>query len=439
MPSIETDIIYCGDCLRELKRLPDNSVDLIYLDPPFFSQKNYEDFWIKDKVTKTGFSDADWERMRQTIDPVILQEYEHLEERWKGGRKGIYVYIAYMKERLVQCERVLKKTGSIYLHCDRHAGHYLKVMMDQIFGYDNFQNEIIWHYRGRGMQKHRFQRKHDTILLYSKDHNKMIFKDSEVKVPLDPNHISRYNKIDDDGKKYALIKKRDGEYSQIYLKEDGIVMDDVWDLPFIHGDEAIGYPTQKPEALLERIIKASSNEGDIVLDPFCGCGTSLAVAKRLNRRFIGIDISRTGCDVTRTRLGGSVRVVGGETLAELKAMEPHDFARLMIQEKLGGAVNPRKTGDMGIDGWLDYKTVPVQVKRWGHSVGRPEVDKFRTAVARDGKRKGLIVAFKFSRDAFVEAARSTDDCVDITLMKVSEALRGAGAQPVAAARGEEEE
>jgi len=420
MDDIKTGVIYCGDCKKILmKNIPDESVDLIYLDPPFFSNRHYENFWVKDKATKMGFSDADWEQLRSSIDPTVLAEYEAIEERWKGGHKGIYVYIAYMKERLLQCERVLKKTGSIYIHCDWHAGHYLKVMMDEVFGYDNFQNEIIWHYRGRGMQKNRFQRKHDTILFYSKNSNKVIFNEKEVKVPLDPNHTSRYNKIDDDGKRYALIKKRDGDHTRVYFKKEGIVMDDVWELPFIHGNEAIGYPTQKPEVLLERIIKASSRKGDIVLDPFCGCGTALAVAQRLGRRFIGVDLSRTGCDVTRTRLGGSARVVGGETLDELKSMEPHDFARLIIQEKMGGTVNPRKSGDMGIDGWTEFKTVSVQVKRWGHNVGRPEVDKFRTAVIRDGRKKGIIVAFGFSRDAQAEAVRPTKDTIEIVLLDVN--------------------
>ncbi len=423
MPSIETNIIYCGDCLKELKRLPDESVDLIYLDPPFFSQKNYENFWVKDKVTKTGFSDADWESMRRTIDPVILQEYEHLEERWKGGRKGIYVYIAYMKERLVQCERVLKKTGSIYLHCDWHAGHYLKVMMDGIFGYDNFLNEIVWCYRGAAYPKKDFGRRHDTILRYSKS-DKYTFNIDDVREEYAAATKERFSH-------YIGNVRRSGDFGEQRLNPLGRCPDDWWQIQPIapSAGERLGYPTQKPEQLLERIIKASSNEGDIVLDPFCGCGTSLAVAQRLNRKFIGVDISRTGCDVTRTRLGGSVRVVGGETMAELKAMEPHAFARLIVQEKLGGAVNPRKTGDMGIDGWINFKTVPVQVKRWGHSVGRPEVDKFRTAVARDGKRSGLIVAFKFSRDAFIEAARPTQDLIDITLMTVSEALAGGFMQP----------
>ena len=160
--------------------------------------------------------------------------------------------------------------------------------MDEIFGVDNFQNEIVWHYRGRGMQSRRFQRKHDTIFYYSK--NTPCFNIQEILTPLDPKHISRYNKVDEDGKPYALIKNRAGNYSKIYRK-NGIVPDDVWDIPFIHGKEATGYPTQKPLALLERIILASSNEGDLVLDPFCGCGTAIVAAQGLGRQWLGIDIN----------------------------------------------------------------------------------------------------------------------------------------------------
>src|SRR3989338_2976605 len=146
--TLEPNTIYCGDCKDLLKKLPDESVDLIYLDPPFFSQQQYENFWVQgggDAETKLGFSDKDWHKLKDSIDPNILREYQHIEQRWKGGHsKGIYVYIAYMRERLNQCERVLKKTGSIYLHCDWHAVHYLKQAMDEIFGYDNFRNDITW-------------------------------------------------------------------------------------------------------------------------------------------------------------------------------------------------------------------------------------------------------------------------------------------------------
>lgn len=170
-PEVATNVLYCGDCKHILRKIPDESIDLIYLDPPFFSQMEYENFWIKDKVTTLKFSDKDWEELRHSIDPVILREYEEIEKRWRSGHKGIYVFIAYMKERVEQCWRVLKQTGSIYLHCDWHAGHYLKVMMDEVFGYNNFKNEIIWRTTSNTTSRVRFGPIHQTIFFYTKSDN----------------------------------------------------------------------------------------------------------------------------------------------------------------------------------------------------------------------------------------------------------------------------
>jgi len=405
---METNVIYCGDCLDVMKKFPDECIDLIYIDPPFFSQKEYENFWIKDKASKLKFSDKQWEKLRRSVNPTILKEYEAIERRWRGGHKGIYVYVAYMRERLEQCWRILKSTGSIYLHCDWHAGHYLKVMMDEVFGYNHFENEIIWEYGVGGVSKERWARKHDVILFYSKG-NKKTFNVDMVREAYREKAKVQYKIIG--GKKY--LRKH----------PLGRVPHDVWDIPAITNTakERLGYPTQKPEALLDRIIKASSNEGDIVLDPFCGCGTTIAVAKRLKRKWIGIDISRTACDVMRKRLGKGVEVIGGETEKELREMEPHEFARLLIVEKLNGTINPRKTGDLGIDGWVEFMTRPVQVKRWGHKVSRQEVDKFAHAIRRDHKKKGMIVAFDFSRDCWSEIERIRhEDKIDIELKTVRE-------------------
>jgi len=409
-----------------LKTIPDESIDLIYLDPPFFSQKHYENFWMKDKASKLSFSDKEWESLRHSIEPNILREYEHLEQRWKGGHKGIYVYIAYMRERLTQCERVLKQTGIIYLHCDWHAGHYLKVMMDEIFGYSNFLNEITWSYSGiKRPTAKKFPQKNDMIISYHKGQE---YTWNVQYSPHKEEYLKRWKK--ESGGRYYRddVNKTNGEFRKIYLDElPGDIIDAVWvDIPSINpmAKERLGYPTQKPEALLKRIIEASSNPINIVLDPFCGCGTTLAVAKKLGRQFIGIDISRVACDVVRQRLGGGVRVVGGETPEELAKMEPHEFARLIIVEKLNGTVNPKKSGDMGIDGWIEFKTIPVQVKRWSHKVGRPEIDKFLTAIQRDKKDKGIIVSNDFSRDCYEEVARiEKENKIKITLTKTEDLFK----------------
>lgn len=414
---LQTNIIYCGDCKEVLKKIPDESIDLIYLDPPFFSQKHYEDFWVHgkgDAETVVSFSDRDWEKLRQSIDKNILREYEHIEERWKGGHKGLYVYVAYMRERLVQCERVLKKTGSIYLHCDWHAGHYLKVMMDEIFGYENFRNDIIWHYRKWSAGWKQFQRNHDIILFYSKtDNKKRTF--NKMYMERSESTLRRFgtSKIVS-----GFDKKTGRRVPSKMAKEDseGVPMDDVWDIGRVPPVKQL-YPTQKPEKLLQRIIEASSNKGDVILDPFCGCGTAIVVSKQLHRQFIGIDISRTACYVTKHRLGNDVKVLGGESPDDIAKMDPHEVARLVIVEKMEGIVSPRKSGDLGIDGWIEFKTIPVQVKRWQHKVGRPEIDKFKTAVERDKKKEGIMVAFEYSKDAYREAARiKKEDKLKLRLM-----------------------
>jgi len=475
---VDTNVIYCGDCKDILKKLPDESIDLIYLDPPFFSQKHYENFWAmggSDAETKLAFSDKDWHKLKGSIDPNILKEYKSIEERWKGGHsKGIHVYIAYMRERLNQCERVLKKTGSIYLHCDWHAIHYLKQMMDELFGYDNFQNEIVWkrstaHSDAKQGAKH-YGRIHDSILFYTRS-DEYTFNTQYTKH--DEEYINNFYKYIEpkSGRRYMLDNlagpggaskgnpyyevmgvKRYWQFSQEKMKElikkgriiqtapgnvprykryldemKGLPLQSIWeDIKPIQSQssERLGYPTQKPEALLQRIIEVSSNPTDIVLDPFCGCGTTLAVAKRLGRRFIGIDISRVACDVVKKRLGGGAKVIGGESKEELSKMEPHEFARLVIVEKMGGIVSPRKSGDMGIDGWIEFKTIPVQVKRWEHKVGRPEIDKFAHAIERDRKEKGILVADDFSKDCYAEVARIEKEAkIKIELRKVDDIFK----------------
>ena len=253
--------IYCGDNLKMLKEIPDNSIDLIYIDPPFNSNRNYETFWGD------------------------IQQKRAFEDRF-GDAKA---YIDYMHPRIVEIHRVLKETGSFYYHCDWHASHYIKIMLDQIFSFNNFQNEIIWQYGVGGVSKKRWARKHDSILLYTKSNN-WIFNVDEVREPYREKAKVKYKIIGD--------KK--------YLRKHplGKVPTDVWDIAGLTNTakERLGYPTQKPLTLLDKIIKASSNKGDVVLDAFCGCGTTLAAAQKLGRKWIGIDVSPTACRVMADRL-----------------------------------------------------------------------------------------------------------------------------------------
>jgi DNA modification methylase len=393
---METSVIYCGDNIEVMRRyIPDNSIDLIYADPPFFSNQQYEIIW------GDGY------------------ELRAFEDRWKGG---IQNYIAWMEPRLRECHRVLKEVGSLYLHCDWHANGYLRVLLDKIFGESKFRNEIAWCYsRATSPRQKVWGRMHDTLLFYTKGDD-YTFNVDEVRLPYAQSSLER------EGYRKMFHKKGDLKSGKCELSEKGKFPEDWWIIPFIRPNarERLGYPTQKPEKLLERIIKASSNPMDIVLDPFCGCGTTIAVAHRLGRRWIGIDVSPTACKLMakRMRMIGAkeFKIVGlPKTVEELRSLTPFEFQNWVF-EKLHGRVNPKKIGDYGIDGWVELD-VPTQVKQ-SDDIGRNVVDNFETAIERIGKRKGVIVAFSFTRGAYEEVARAKNEKgLDIKLKTVEEILK----------------
>ena len=263
--------LFFGDNLHVMRQLPSESIHLIYIDPPFFSGRNYNVIF-GDKNEMRSFSDI-----------------------WEGGMPG---YLVWLNARLVEMKRLLKPTGSIYVHLDWHASHYVKVEMDKVFGVENFQNEIIWHYKRWPSGKTRFQRMHDVMLFYRKNGDQSVF--NELYMEPTAESMKRWK-----GRKHErhII---DGKDTNVELENDEAKppMDDVWDLPLIAAvaRERIGYPTQKPETILERIITASSNEGDVVADFFCGGGTTPAVAQRLNRRWIACDQSRIAVALTADRV-----------------------------------------------------------------------------------------------------------------------------------------
>ena len=280
--------IIIGDNLAVMRGMESASVDLIYLDPPFNSKKTYSapigseaaGAAFKDTWTLDDVDDAWLGEIAETSDGLYsaIQAAGHLQG------DGTMAYLTYMAVRLMEMKRLLKDTGSVYLHCDPTASHYLKLLMDGVFGGENFQNHFIWHYGGGGATTKRWGRKHDDIIFYSKG-SEWVFNADAVREP------HKWNK----GQKRADGSKR---------SEKGKIADDVWRhhavMPW--AKERIGYPTQKPLALLERIIKASSNEGDTVLDPFCGCATTCVAADKLNRKWIGIDISLKAGEIVAMRM-----------------------------------------------------------------------------------------------------------------------------------------
>ncbi len=382
--TIETNLIYCGDNLEVLSKFPDNSVDLIYADPPFFSNKQYEIIWGNGAEQKI------------------------YEDRWKGG---INVYIEWMEPRIAQCFRILDDGGSMYLHCDYHANAHLRILMDKIFGDKQFQNEIIWYYHTGGASKKRFARSHDTLLFYTKGKD-WTFNWETVK-------FKRTEK--------ALKRALNPKGARIDVDDIYKIPEDVLEIQQMNpmGKERLGYPTQKPEALLKPLILVSTNKNEIVLDPFCGCGTTLSVAQQLGRKWIGIDVSPIACNLMKERLNKigatDVRIIGApKTIKELKKLEPFQFQNWVI-DRIGGHSSTKKSSDMGIDGFSFMVREPVQIKQ-SEGIGRNVVDNFETAIRRQHKTNGYIIAFSFGKGAYEEAARAKleKDSLDIKLVRVDE-------------------
>lgn len=292
--------LYCGDNLDVLRQhIADESVDLIYLDPPFSSRQSYHLLFTGQErsrpVERTRVFTDTWQWDQQAQDT-----YEQVME--SGGKAAgvllalrvldispaLLAYLTMMLSRLIELRRVLKPTGSLYLHCDPTASHYLKILMDALFGETNFRNEIIWHYMTGGTCKEHYARKHDVLLFYTCA-EQYRFHPERIKEP-------RSEK--------ALQRARHQKGARISANDTMKLPTDVWRIDALNpmAAERQGYPTQKPLALLERIIQASSDTGEVVLDPFCGSGTTIVAAQSLQRRWIGIDISGIAIDLTRSRL-----------------------------------------------------------------------------------------------------------------------------------------
>jgi len=398
--SFQPNTIYCGDCRDVLRHFPESCVDLVYLDPPFFSNQKYEIIW------GDGY------------------ELRAFEDRWKGG---IHNYIGWMEERVTECYRVMKPTGTLYLHCDYHADHHLRLMLDRIFGEQNYVSVVYWYYYNKmhDYRKKVWPKATDTILMYVKDRNSdYTFHMIEEKRERPVKQLKR-KKVH--GK---AVNVKDIYGHVVYQIRDTKVVDNVWRISMLQPadrTQRYGYPTQKPEALLERIISASSNPSDIVLDPFCGCGTAIAVAQMLGRRWVGIDVSPTACKLMRRRMlsdrvrARNVKIIGlPQSVEALKKIQPFEFQN-WVMDKLHARANPKKTADMGIDGYY-LEGTPIQVKQ-SEGIGRNVVDNFETAIQRREKTKGVIVAFSFGKGAYEEVARAKQESgLEIILKTVEEIL-----------------
>jgi len=302
--SVFRNTLYTNDNLYVLSGLNSDLVDLIYLDPPFNSKRMYS-APVGSRSAGASFKDMwTWKDVDEHYLDTLADQFPALATYIASvgaiHSKSMMAYLTYMAQRIVEMHRILKCTGSIYLHCDPTAGHYLKLLLDSIFGKQGFRNEIVWHYTGNSVPKYCLPKKHDTIYWYCKGKQPSFFP-SRILLPYSKLTEKRYNYTDKEGRRYKISALRNGKQEIIYMK-DGKYPDDVWDIPVIRGAERTGYPTQKPLALLKRIILASSSEGDIVMDPFCGCATTCVAAQQLDRKWIGIDIEKQAVGVLVERL-----------------------------------------------------------------------------------------------------------------------------------------
>jgi site-specific DNA-methyltransferase (adenine-specific) len=355
---VSTNTIFRGENLCIMREMPDECVDLVYIDPPFFTQRTYKNIWgDKESVQDFGESARGFDDTK-----------DYFERHIATNATGLRAYLEWLRVRLVEIHRVLKHTGSFYCHLDFHAVHYAKVIIDEIFGYKNLQNEIIWiRKHGAGPVYNRFSNNHDTILYYSKS-DEFVFN-KQYTACSDEKLLKQFPLVDEDGRRYqsgdtsnpairpnlmyefqgyphpkngwrwelGKMEKFHREGRLIYPKSKtgririklyqdqhkGDPVTNIWDdIGNVQGaaKEKTGWPTQKPVALLERVIAASSNEGNIVFDAFAGCGTTMHAAHNLKRKWIGIDVSSTAAKVNEQRLkelGAVVRVV------EEKEVSPH--------------------------------------------------------------------------------------------------------------------
>jgi len=440
---MEENTLYYGDNLDILRRyLPDESVDLIYLDPPFKSDQDYNVLFEERDGTEAmaqmkAFKDT-W-----TWDSQAARAYEEVVEA--GGQLSLTMqafkkilgscdmlaYLAMMAPRLVELKRVLKPEGSIYLHCDPTASHLLRLLLDAIFGTKNFRNEIIWHYRRWSAVSRHFQRMHDVIFFYAKKKDNKFIR---TYIPPTKGQIAKHEKgwdrntviIGGERRPQLIIYDREkidiavaegkinlDEYARVIeIGDSQTVASDVWRIDHINSQakERLGYPTQKPEKLLERIIEASSEKGDVVLDPFCGCGTTIAVAQRMNRKWIGIDITHLAITLIKNRLaftygddikyrviGEPVSVTDAETLSRQDRYQFQWWALGLVGAR---PEDEKKGADKGIDGRLFFhddnngKTKQIIFSVKSGKVSVDHIRDLRGVMEREEAEIGVFLTFE---------------------------------------------
>lgn len=415
--------LYFGDNLEILrKKIADESFDLIYLDPPFNSNRNYNVLFkegLQDSPAQVHAFEDSWHWSHESVENfeyLVTKTNENISNLMLAlektiGHNDMLAYLTMMTVRLIELQRVLKKTGSLYLHCDPIASHYLKIVLDVIFGKQNFQNEIIWHYRRWTGSANRFLGMHDVIFFYTKNPNNYTFN------PLFTDYTEKSLKR----KQHYHTRIKGDDVYVTSINEKGVKENDVWIIPVINSQskERLGYPTQKPEALLERIIKASSKEGDWILDPFCGCGTTVSVAERLKRNWVGIDITTLAINLIKRRLKDQFRLGDKQIIVDglptdlagarelfVKDAFQFEYWALDLVEAMPAQNKSKENmrgADKGVDGVItfhknrendkwEYGKVIVQVK--GGGVQRNQIATLKGDVEREKAEAGVFITLE---------------------------------------------
>jgi DNA modification methylase len=377
--NLDPNRLFWGDNLHVMRMLPSNSIDLIYIDPPFFSGANYN-VLFGDQNEIRSFSDI-----------------------WEGGMPS---YLIWLNARLLEMKRLLKSTGSICVHLDWHASHYVKIEMDKIFGYDNLINEIIWCYTGPRKSPKAYSKKHDVILYYGKTED----------YKFTPPRIAHKSGVHNTGQVFGSLKEGD-EKKKISMEKKGKLLEDWW-VDIWSGDryrkELIGYPTQKPEALLKRIIEASTEEGDVVADFFCGGGTTPTVAQKLGRRWISSDQSRVAVSITQSRLESmyeeghgnqhtldevpdiSVEYWGTYEVPTLEELSRDEFSDFVVSA-FGG--RPSSAGET-IHGYKRDTPLFVGPAQQDSQITKEDVINFAKEISSTkGKYQGIMLGWSFAPSA----------------------------------------
>jgi len=477
--------LFYGDNLDILKRVPDESIDLIYLDPPFNSKADYNvlfkevsgekstaqkqafsDFWEWDSATTRTYAYLTGNEVNNRVATVAESLHQIL------GQSDMTAYLFMMTIRLTELHRVLKPTGSLWLHCDSTASHYLKVVLDAVFGVENFRNEIIWKRFNFHADARRFGKVGDRILFYSKTKD---YKFNRQWAPLKESYKASHFTHSDERGKFTLDNlnppagrgpvyefhgvKRAWRYTRekmLQLEKDGRIYTDstiprlkryleeieakggaavheIWDdIPAVNSQakERLGFQTQKPEALLERIIKAGSDKGDWVLDPFCGCGTAIEVSEKLNRHWVGIDITFLALNIITDRMRHSFPRARFDTMGDPKDLESardlakkdngyplQEWALMKIQARpIGSSSDPdhvKRGADKGVDGWMRFADgdgnihkIVIQVK--GGHVGVSKIRELRDTVTRQNASMGIFITLEEPTSEMIKEVKATD-------------------------------